>query len=139
MKPEILRLNLLGPLLYAPSESIALAYKQEDGEKLFCFEIEESQAQEFLPEKRHFPGALVFSGKALKEEEPSESILELPSGNYIFCQIREILDEDGIIDLAVEAQNEGLWQRLKLTKRLYVRFLFEESQGVTQIWRPYTE
>jgi len=38
----------------------------------------------------------------------------------------------------VEVQDEGLWQRLKLAKRFYVRYLFEENRGVTQIWRPYT-
>ena len=136
METDILRLNMLNPLFYVKDESIDLGFRQEDVEKVYCFEIEKPYAYEFEPEKRHFPGSLIFVGKKAAED-PEKANLELPRGNYIFCQIREILNQEEIVELAVEVQNEGLWQRLKLTDRLYLRFLFEDGRGVTQVWRPY--
>ena len=133
MKAEIILLNLLSPLFYAPDESALFVYRQKDGEKLYCFELEEAQARKFEPDRRHFPGALIFAGKAGNEEK----ILELKQGNYVFSQIREILNEEEVVDLAIEVQNEGLWQRLKLGSLYYVRYLFEDERGVTQIFRPY--
>jgi hypothetical protein len=138
LKPEIIRLNLLSPLFYVPDESIVPGFGREDEEKLFCFELEDPLGQEFQPDKKRFPGALVFAGKAAASEALGESIFELTPGDYIFSQVREILGIEEIVELAVEVQDEGLWQRLKLAKRFYVRYLFEENRGVTQIWRPYT-
>ena len=138
LKPEIIRLKLLSPLFYVPDESIAPGFGREDEERLFCFELEDPLAQEFQPDKNRFPGALVFAGKAAAPEAPGESIFELTPGDYIFSQVREILSIEEIVELAVEVQDEGLWQRLKLAKRFYVRCLLEENRGVTQIWRPYT-
>ena len=136
MKPKIILMNLLSPLLYIPVESSTLEYEPKDGEKLFCFELEESEAQKFEPDKHHFPGSLIFVGKAPDMNEPA--VLELKPGTYLFSQVREILNPRDIVDLAVEVHNEGLWQRLKLSKRLYIRFLFEDGRGVTQIWRAFT-
>jgi hypothetical protein len=161
MKPEIIRLNLLQPLLYyADSESNPWEAK-DSSERLFCFELELSQALEFQPDKKNFPGSLVFAGKALggrdaavptaladerkafvHAENPQGcgfSALELPAGVYLFTQVREILAQDEIINLAIEVQNEGLWQRLKLNSRYYLRFLSEDGRPVTQIFRPYAK
>ena len=138
MKPEIIRLNLLSPLFYLPQEPMVLGFRREDEEKLLCFELEEAVAQEFLPDKTHFPGSLVFAGKVTSPSVPGEPVMELTQGAYIFSQIKEILEMDEIVELAVEVQNEGLWQRLKLARRFFVRYLFEEGRGVTQIWRAYT-
>ena len=137
MRPEIILLNLLRPLLYEGDESTALIYRREDGEKLYCFELEESAAQKFEPQRTLFPGALIFVGKTGGKEEPGAATLELKPGTYVFCQVKEILDREGIVDLAIEVQNEGLWQRLKLGARFYVRYLLEDGRGVTQIFRPY--
>ena len=139
MKPEILRMILLSPLYYVPYGSTVLEFKEEEGEKLFCFEVEESQAQKFEPDKDKLIGSSVFVGIAANKDQPGAATLELKTGNYVFCQLREILDWEEIIELAVEVQNEGLWQRLQLDRRLYVRFLFEDGRGVTQIWRPFLE
>ena len=135
MKAEILLLNLMSPLIYTPDESTILGFRQEEGEKIFCFEIDESQAQKFEPDIEQFPGSLLFVG--LGADKPGERIVELKEGNYIFSQVREILNREEIVELAVEVQNEGLWQRLELANRFYVRFLFEDGKGVTQIFRPY--
>ena len=138
MKPEIIRLHLLSPLFYFADKSGTFDFKQEDGEKLFCFEVEKAQAARFEPDKNCFPGSLVFSGKAAGKGVQGEPGMEFKRGDYIFTQVQEILNLDDIVDLAIEVQNEGLWQRLQIGPCFYVRFLLEEDRGVTQIWRPYS-
>ena len=137
MKPEIIRLHLLNPLFYFSDESNAVDFRPEDKERLLCFKVEESEALRFEPDKNHFPGSLVFTGKALGKEFLREPGMELKKGEYIFTQVQEILNPEEIIDLAIEVQNEGLWQRLEIGPCFYVRFLMEENRGVTQIWRLY--
>ena len=110
MKIEISRLNLLSPVY-------------GDGEKLFYFELDE--AGEFEPDKTRFLDNPVSCG-------------ELPPGDYLFAQKRETLNHKEIIDLAIEIHQEGLWQRLILGKRLYLRYLFEDGREVTQLFRPYS-
>jgi len=136
---EISRLNLLSPLHYVPeNDSDPFCYREGDGEKLFCFELDEAQAQAFEPDKTKFPGNPVFSGKAAggATDQPHT---EFPPGNYLFAQKRDIVSRKGIIDMAVEIQQEGLWQRLLIGKKLYLRYLFEDGRSVTQLFRPYTE
>ncbi|MDR0314195.1 MAG: hypothetical protein LBI14_11445 [Treponema sp.] len=141
MKPEIVCLNLLQPLLYCADLEADPWEAKNDGEKLFCFELEPLLAQEFQPDKKKFPGALVFAGSSNSETQAKAVqdalIAELPRGNYLFAQAREALSRSEIIDLAIEVQNEGLWQRLDLGFRYYLRFLFEDGSVVTQIFRPY--
>jgi hypothetical protein len=138
MKPEIIRLNLLKPLLYRADSGAEPWKGKTDGiERLFCFELDSSLALEFQPDKEKFPGALVFAGKAADSEPPDSAHFELPAGTYLFAQVRETLAKDDIIHLAIEVQNEGLWQRLKLDSRYYLRFLSEDGSPVTQIFRAY--
>jgi hypothetical protein len=68
---------------------------------------------------------------------PEGTLVELPRGNYLFAQVRETLSRDEIIDLAIEVQSEGLWQRLELGFKYYLRFLFEDGSPVTQVFRPF--
>ena len=121
MTINITRLNLLKPLYFAPDEG--------SGEKLFCFELDEAQYRSFEPEKAKFLENPVYGG----------ADRELPQGDYLFAQKREVLSRQEIIDMAVEMQQEGLWQRLEPGKRLYLRCLFEDGCWVTQLFRPYTE
>jgi len=138
MKIEIFKLNLLSTLYYVPEkDSDPFGYREGDGEKLFCFELDETQAREFEPEKTSFPGALVFSGKAA--DGASGLLHEFPQGTYLFAQKREMVSREDIIAMAVEIQQEGLWQRLLFGKELYLRYLFEDGRSVTQLFRPYTE
>jgi len=122
---EIQILTLLFPIYYTTAESDPFNYKEGDGEKLYCFLLNENEYCSFEPDKETLLGPLVFSQA-------------LPEGNYIFAQKREILSRDEIIDMAVEIQAEGLWQRLKPGKMLYLRYLFEDSKSVTQLYRPYS-
>jgi hypothetical protein len=128
---EIQTLTLLFPLYYAAAESVQLTksdpfnYRKEDGEKLYCFLLDENERSSFEPDRETLLGRLVFSQV-------------LPEGNYLFAQKRDILSRDEIIDMAVEIQAEGLWQRLKPGNMLYLRYLFEDSKAVTQLFRPYS-
>jgi hypothetical protein len=141
MKPEIVRLNLLQPLLYNAEPELAPWEEKDGNEKLFCFELEPALAREFQPDREKFPGTLVFAGRPIEKETQPRAVqnglfAELPKGNYLFTQLREALSRNEIIDLAIEVQNEGLWQRLELGIRYYLRFLFEDGSVVTQIFRP---
>ena len=139
MNIEVVRLNLISPLYYAPEkDSDPFGYKEGGGEKLFCFELDKAQAREFEPDKTKILGNPVFSGKAA-DGASGESRMEFPPGNYLFAQKREILSRKDIIDMAVEIQQEGLWQRLLFGEKLYLRYLFEDGCSVTQLFRPYTE
>ena len=134
MKTEISRLTLLSPIFFVrENEPAPFNYREGDGEKLFCFELDETQAMEVEPDKATLLGNSVFGGKA--SDAPGE---ELSSGHYLFAQKREILSRDAIVDMAVEIQKEGLWQRLVPGKKLYLRYLFEDGRSVTQLFRPYT-
>ena len=150
METGITRLNLLSPLYFIPVEEPDFFKRPEgketapDGEDLFCFELDEIQCRSIEPEKTRFPGTLVFYGKtapaaAGRDRHAGEPFFELPRGSYLFVQKREILSRKAIIDLAVEVQAEGLWQRLVPGRRLYIRRLFEDGQWVTQLLRPYSE
>ncbi|MDR2747573.1 MAG: hypothetical protein LBB77_09025 [Treponema sp.] len=68
-----------------------------------------------------------------------DELLELPRGRYLFAQERVFLERDGLIRMAVEIQKDGLWERLRLENRLYVRYLYEDGGIVTQVFRPYSE
>jgi hypothetical protein len=141
---EINRLNLIAPLFYAREEAAALdpfGYTEGRGGRLFCFELQFPLA--FECPREHFPGRVTAGGTALGAEEaqalPEEKKLTLPAGKYLFAQERRILDREEIVSMALEIQQEALWQRLKPGGGLFLRYLFEDGSGVTQLFRPYTE
>jgi hypothetical protein len=107
---------------------------------LFHFELDPNQSLSIEPDERVLFSALLSGGRAADPEEPvsPEKALLLPEGNYLFSQVREVLSRGDIISLAAEVQKEGLWQRLRPGKELYLRYLFEDGRGVTQVFRPYT-
>jgi len=139
---EIQRFNLLAPLYYSPeADPDPFSWREGSGEKLYCFEIDESQRLCFEPDAKILLKKLLFGGNAAgpgHAGEAGEERLELPVGDYLFAQEREILDRDEIIAAAVEIQAEGLWQRLEPGNRLYLRYLFEDGRFVTQLFRPYS-
>ena len=140
---EILRLNLLTPLYYFPeAEPDPFSYREGNGEKLYCFGIDETQRLNFEPDAKTLIKKLIFGGNAVRPDcagAAGEAPLELPVGYYLFAQEREILGRDEIIAATVDIQAEGLWQRLEPGNRLYLRYLFEDSRSVTQLFRPYTQ
>ncbi|MCL2479066.1 MAG: hypothetical protein FWF22_06165 [Treponema sp.] len=141
MRPEISCLRLVSPILYFPdSAADPFNYSLDQGEMIFCFEIPKMIAAEFEPEKRCLPGDLIFSGSAVnKNPGKAGQTAGLPQGNYFFTQLREISDKEKIIWLMTEVQQEILWQRLIPESKCYLRYLFEDRCGVTQIFRPFAE
>ena len=102
-------------------------------ELLFCFEVNQEQAGRIDPQAEYFLGEIVFSGKGKSEKEK----VRLPAGMYLFAQQRRILGREDCINMAIEQQKDGLWERLYLENRLYIRYLFEDGSPVTQLFRPY--
>jgi len=138
LETEILKFNLVSPLYFAPGKDLN-PFEHREGEALFCFDLDEGSYMSFEPDKTKLLEKLTFCGYAIKAGEDTTDAAELPAGNYIFAQKREILSREEITALAAEIQQEGLWQRLLPGKKLYLRYLFEDGRFVTQIFRPYTE
>jgi hypothetical protein len=141
MEFDILRLDLRSPLLYTREPSLdPFGVIPLRGEYLFCFMVNPEQGFRIDPEGAAYLGTLVDGGKQDLSPEgpraPSPCPLELPRGKYLFAQVRERLGRENSIDLAMEIQKEGLWERLRLGPRLYLRYLFEDRSPVTQVFRP---
>jgi hypothetical protein len=137
---QTIRLCLRSPLFYrADSTLVPFQYEKRAGELLFCFDLDPAQSRSIEPDPAALLGALVFAGKvgeaAQEHGEPRQ--LELPAGKYLFAQERDALDRNEFIEMAVEVQKDGLWERLIPADRLYLRYLFEDGRAVTQVFRPY--
>ena len=135
-----MRLDLRSPLLYAESPGLApIAYAENTpgnpalGEQLFCFEINPEQSRSIEPDREQFLGAMVFAGSG---PDCQGATVTLPAGIYLFAQKREALGREDCIDLAIEQQKDGLWERHQPQALLYVRYLFEDGKPVTQLFRP---
>lgn len=141
------RLELLSPLLYH-SRTDLIPFSpdawEEKGERLFCFAINDGQSQCIEPDAGMFLGPLRAAGYL--ETMPGDGAgnravfngetVELPRGRYLFAQKHEPLGESAVIDMAIEVQKDGLWERLQLEAYFYLRYLYEEGAAVTQIFRP---
>jgi hypothetical protein len=138
------KLILVSPLKYERDDSLRLPSGGgcEGGETLFRMALDPSQSRNFEPDRRAFPGRLAAAGKALPPKEAERQtgeparLFELPAGTYLFTQVREPADTETLIDMIIEAQQEGLWERLSLDDRLYIRYLCEDGKTVTQVFRP---
>ena len=133
------RLDLRAPLVYAEAHGLdpfnpAIAGDSAMGEYMFYFELDPKQAGCIEPEAGCLLGGLVFSGQLAEEGKP---LLAIPAGLYLFAQQRRVLCREECIELAIELQKDGLWERLQLESRLYIRRLFEDGSAVTQLFRPY--
>ena len=125
---EILKLNLLSPVFFPREENTDpfnfRGAAEEDEEKLFCFNLNSDECLAIEPDAEKLLAGTV-------------SAAVLPGGNYLFAQKREILSREEILSMAVEIQQEGLWQRLIPGNKLYLRYLFEDGSWVTQLFRPF--
>ena len=142
---ELIKLTLLAPILYAADEGIdsidpwSQAEVESSEERLFCFEIPGQEAFSIEPDIDYFLGPLLFSGRVLKKGEfvRPEKLLELSAGKYLFSQRRRALNQADFVLMALENQKDGLWERLRPGKILYLRRLFEDQSPITQVLRPY--
>jgi hypothetical protein len=114
-------------------------------EQLFCFEINPKEAQSIEPDAAAYLGSLIASGSLAANGQSVDSgdveslgesdELELPAGKYFFAQLPEFLGRESCIQMAIEVQKDGLWERLALENRLYIRRLFEDGRRITQVFR----
>jgi hypothetical protein len=154
MIPSLFPLHLTAPLFYRRDDNLEpFLYTPEEGELIFAWTIPVAEAFSIEPISDRFLERFFFAGRAVpKPVELSAQtgggetafntnagdgdLLELSQGMYFFSQIREILDREASLGLAIEVQKEALWQRFIPEPRFYLRRLFEDEKGVTQIFRP---
>jgi hypothetical protein len=133
-------LNLCTPLQYVRVESQNTP--TVEGETLLCYEVNPVQGGSIEPDRDRFLGRLLFIGEKTAETpggsgKKTEELVSLPQGDYLFMQCRSdaVLTRDEWLDLAIEQQKDGLWERNKTGNILYIRFLFEDGAFVTQVFR----
>ncbi|MDR2185946.1 MAG: hypothetical protein LBO80_09850 [Treponema sp.] len=137
-------LRLAAPLFYQRDDSLEpFSYTPAAGELIFAWTIPAAEALSIEPAPDRFLECFLLAGRAAPgPADPAisgagdKALFELPRGMYFFSQIREILDREASLGLAIEVQKEALWQRFLPEPRFYLRRLFEDGRGVTQIFRP---
>jgi hypothetical protein len=141
---SVKKLILAAPLVYRKDDTLQFPVCDAvRGEILFRMALDPSQCRIIEPDRTAFPGRLVAAGSVAEPGEAADvsrtggpEPLELPAGTYFFTQIRESPDLETLIDMIIEVQQEGLWERYSLDDCLYIRRLFKETQAITQIFRP---
>ena len=99
----------------------------EDSGSIFCYKLNREEAGKFDPAPLGY-----FT-------LPPVPVQVLEKGVYFFVQTgKEDLSEEELLKAAIDLQKEGLWNRLKLADRLYVRRFVEDNSPVLQLWRPVT-
>ena len=144
---SIVNLELCSPLYYLSVNDLPLKPDKND-EFLLHYELNPIQSRNIEPDREQLSGILVFSGVKTEDNSPRQQdkltpqTVVLPDGKYLFSQIRaDLSDEKPLniytdwLDLAIEQQKDGLWERYKLANKLYVRYLFEDGKFVTQVFR----
>jgi hypothetical protein len=154
------------PLDGLPDTSGALDFEEPFPETLFHFEITRSRAFAIDAGEDGYLGPLIAAGTIdgiksssgnsgnsgnscnrdylrraalppLYAKNPQYNrLLELPAGEYFFVQVRENLGAKEFVEMAVELQKEGLWERIPLGKTVYFRILWEDGAPVFQVLRP---
>ena len=141
-KTPLMKLNLCSPLFYNKiiQENTNLpADLPKNEEFLYNYQLNPQQSQSIEPEKNQFLEVLLYTGRKIHNNEQTDNsqMVSLPQGYYLFVQERSnrALNQDEWLDLAIEQQLDGLWERYKLGNLLYVRFLHEDGAVVTQVFR----
>jgi len=133
-------LDLRAPLFFTKIDDLPSEI-HENEEYLLCYDLNPAQSRSIEPDRELLPGTLVFAGRKADEDGSSqEGAVSLPAGHYLFTQRRS--GDSHLfkwLDLAVEQQKDGLWERYKPENRLFVRFLFEDGSPVTQLFRVLPE
>jgi len=134
----LIQLDLCAPLFFSKIEDMPCEIGEND-EFLLIYELNPEQSRSIEPVRELFLGPRIFAGcKVDILPADTAQTFSLPAGKYLFTQCRRkrsILEPDEWLDMAIEQQKDGLWERHKPESRLYLRFLFEDSQFVSQIFR----
>jgi hypothetical protein len=132
----MMRLELCAPLIYGRTANLPLD-SAEFEETLCCFSLDSGQSRSIEPVREQLLGTLVFTGQKNAEcDLLSAQTVSLPAGVYLFTQHDGALEGEEWLDMAIEQQKDGLWERYKPQNLLYVRYLFEDGRPVTQLFRP---
>jgi len=149
---HLMKLELRTPLFYTKMDYInddtCLNLTKYD-DIIICCELNPEQSKKIEPDQGQFLGSILFYGRKIensttKEEEEliygastENQVAALPQGSYLFAQQRsaQALSRDEWLDMAIEQQKDGLWERNKLGNLLYVRYLYEDGEFVTQLFR----
>ncbi|MDR0553294.1 MAG: hypothetical protein LBG76_00640 [Treponema sp.] len=135
----MMKLRLCAPLVYigaggdagaeggAGGRETPFVYEPSLGEVLRAFQLDPREAESIEPASDAYL-EMEFYGR-----------IEIPAGYYLFTQQRENLDRNGWLEMAIELQKDGLWERYVLEPRLYIRYLWEDARVVTQVFRPLRE
>jgi len=152
-----MKLRLCAPLFYTKidiknDDFCSKLLKNE--EFLLCFEVNPLQSHNIEPNQGQFLGSLLFTGRKVEETPPNQEentnlseknkkiedsgTVSLPQGLYLFVQQRSEQTPNLAewLDMAIEQQKDGLWERNKLGNLVYVRYLYEDEAFVTQVFRP---
>jgi len=130
------KLDLRTPLFYAKTDVFPEKTLEKD-EFLLCYTLNPAQSNTIEPDRGQFLGTVEFVGrKTAGSDVPMGETVSLPAGNYLFTQSRNALNSEEWLDMAIEQQKDGLWERHKPESMLFVRFLYEDGEFVTQIFRP---
>ncbi|MDR0442704.1 MAG: hypothetical protein LBH44_04770 [Treponema sp.] len=135
-RATLLKLDLRAPLEYTKTEDFTLNITEND-EFLLCFELDPVQSRSIEPERGLLLGDQIFAGRKSGDSGSLQAQkVTLPAGEYLFIQCRKALEQEKWLDMAMEQQKDGLWERHKLKNLLYVRYLYEDGAPVTQLFRP---
>jgi len=135
----LMNLDLRAPLIFLKIDGLPSEFRENE-EILLCYDLNPAQSRSIEPDRELLLGSLVFAGRKTGDSgQFQEETIELPAGNYLFMQRRGAqispLNTDEWLDMAVEQQKDGLWERYKPENRLFVRLLFEDGSPVTQLFR----
>ncbi|MCL2759392.1 MAG: hypothetical protein FWD22_04205 [Treponema sp.] len=142
-KYSLMHLDLRQDILFVKtnlSEADFSAQFPKNGEFLLCYKLNPMQSRSIEPDLNQFLEELAFFGEKAEADVKidGQELVKLAAGHYLFtqCRAEKPLNKEEWLDLAIEQQKDGLWERNKLADLLYIRFLFEDEQFVTQILRP---
>jgi hypothetical protein len=139
-KTTLAYLDLCSPLFYKKTDKL-FSKLLENEEFIVLYELDPIQSRSIEPVRELFPGKLIFTAQKFGDLclLPDAKKVVLPAGKYLFSQYRNkfsVIKQNELFDLAIDQQKDGLWERNKLANQLYVRYLFEDSLFVTQLFRP---
>jgi hypothetical protein len=138
---SITRLDLRERLIfYSSTNFFALPKKQAELEKfeeiVFCIKLKETAFMDFSVQYDQFFKKLIFCGCKKYDIQNQQKIVEIPCGLYLFSQQNQFFHKDDCILEAIEQQKNGLWEKFKLNDILYIRYLLEKENWITQFFRP---
>ena len=128
-------LDLRKKLEYTKTDLPPFIFPEDAEEALIMFEVDEEEGKSIEPHPSKLLKQHRWTGIMKKGSTGEGAVSELPLGKYFFAQVREILDEAGSAELAAEVQKEALWERRKIGKKVYLRYLYEHGSPVTQVFR----